>query len=618
MTRTPTILGPAYDAPAQLAADLRINGAKRAMARAELDRAEAAGDADAARLMRWELGLIDLVPTAAEGVSPYRGGTYEQYAEFYGLTLETVPYARERARETRDILFKLQYLEFVLLRSEPTGRAWIDLQREILATYREYIDGCRTGARNDRHCFAGIYIEHGLLRVGQLLSRPGLVPPGDLPAWAEWILALAEDSRAFPIERADMVAQQRHRWVADFLRYLTVLPPDDTSAAVRTRALTLLADGAAYYQSTPLNDNFEILVAQVEAELRKHWGETGTHEQMIRRHYEATVRRAQFHERTGNGLVTATFYRQARTLVEQQRQYFTDDDVARLQRLEQEALDCGIQGGEFKRLGFSIEIPKEIMDYVRETPEATVEAIVGESVHSVPNRARLREEVLKANAQAPLQALLGRTVVAPGKVIGQSVGPEGNLEFDVEFRAMLQTRILGLGVADALTNAAVQVGLTPSHLVAPLGPLGLDEGSMELLRRGCERMIAGDFVSATHILVPRIEDALRQHLKAIGVDTTDYVRRGDGTSRTDDATLGSLMHKKLPDGRTVREYLGGDLWDHLDSVLNRQTGLNLRNDFAHGLARPEHCTPAVAGIVLLLLYQLAGAANSGRPRGGQT
>jgi uncharacterized protein DUF4209 len=588
VTRTPAILGPAYDAPAQLAADLRLNGAKRAMVRAELDRADAAGDAEAARLMRWELGLIDLVPTAAEGFSPYRGGTYEQYAEFYHLTPETVPYARERARETRDILFKLQYLEFVLLRSEPTGRAWIDLQREILATYREYIDGCRTGAGNDRHCFAGIYVEHALLRVGQLLSRPGLVPPSDLPAWAEWILALAEDSRTFPVERADMIAQQRHRWVADFLRYLTVLPPDATAPAFRTRVLALLADAAAYYQSTPLNDNFEHLVAEVEAELRKYWGEKGTHEQMIRRQYEATVRRARFHESTGNGLVTATFYRQARTLVEQQRQYFTDDDVAQLQRLEQEALDRGVQGGEFKRLGFSIEIPKEIMDYVRDTPKATVEAIVAESVHSIPNRGRLRDEVLKANAQAPLQALIGRTVVGPGKVVGQSGGPEGNVEFDVEFRAMLQTRILGIGVADAVTKAAVQVGLTPSHLVAPLGPLGLDEGSVELLRRGCERMIAGDFVSATHILVPRIEDALRQHLNAIGVDTTDYVRLGDGTSRTDDATLGSLMRRKLPDGRTVREYLGGDLWDHLDSALNRQTGLNLRNEFAHGLARPEH------------------------------
>jgi uncharacterized protein DUF4209 len=617
MTRTPTILGTEYDAPAQLAADLRVNGLKRALVRAQLERAEAAADEEAARLMWWELALIDLVPMAAEGVSPYRGGTYEQYAQFYHLTPDTVLYARERAHETRDLRFKLHYLEFVLLRSEPTGPAWVDLQREILTTYRDYSDGCRAGAGTDPHCFAGIYIDHALHRVGQLLSRRGLVPPGDLPRWAEWIVGLAEDSRAFPVERAEMIAQQRYRWVGDFLRHLTVMPPDATAPTLRTRALALLTDAAAYYESTPLNDNFAYLVAAVDAELRKYWGETHTHERMIRRQFEATLRRAEFHKSTGNGLLTATFYRQARSLVEQQRQYFTNDDVARLQRLEQEALDRGIQSGEFKRFGFSIEIPKELMDYVRETPEATVEAIVGEALHAVPNRTRLREDVLKGNEEAPLQALIARTVVAPGKVVGESGGPEGNVEFDVEFRAILQTQVMGLGVVEAVQKAAGKVGLTPDHLVAPLRPLNLDEGSVELVRRGCERLIAGDFVSATHILIPRIEDVLRQHLNAIGVDTTDYVRLGDGTSRTDDATLGSLLYKKLPDGRTVRDYLGGDLWDHVDSVLNRQTGLNLRNEFAHGLARPEHCTPFVAGVALLLLYQLAGAAAAGLSDGAK-
>jgi hypothetical protein len=62
----------------------------------------------------------------------------------------------------------------------------------------------------------------------------------------------------------------------------------------------------------------------------------------------------------------------------------------------------------------------------------------------------------------------------------------------------------------------------------------------------------------------------------------------------------------------VQDYLGGDLWDHFDSVLNSQTGLNLRNEFAHGLARPSHCTAAVAGIALVLLYVLSNVAARGK------
>ncbi|WP_164020080.1 DUF4209 domain-containing protein [Pyxidicoccus trucidator] len=134
---------------------------------------------------------------------------------------------------------------------------------------------------------------------------------------------------------------------------------------------------------------------------------------------------------------------------------------------------------------------------------------------------------------------------------------------------------------------------------------------MLLLRHGCGRLIAQDFISASRVLVLRIEDVLRQHLRSLGVDTTEFKPDvGDGTSRTDDATLGKLMRRALPDGRTIKEYLGNDLWSHIDSILNSQTGLNLRNEFAHGLVRPQHCTPDIAGIALALLYQLANAVSA--------
>lgn len=610
MTRTREILGPEYDAPERLATEL--HSPKRAMVLAALERAEAAGDEDAARLMRWELAFLDLVPVPADGSSPWRGGTYEQYAEFYRLTPDVVAYGRERARETQDLTLKARYLELVLLRTEPRGRAWIDLQREILETYRAYVDGCRGGAGNDPHELVGLYIDRALGRVGQLLSRRGVVTPDDAPAWAEWLVGLAEVSRDFPVKEPAMAAQQRHRWVADYLRHLTSLPSEAASPTLRTRAVALLADAATYYQSTPLNDHFEHVVAETEAELRKSWGEAGTHERMVRRQFDALVRRAELHKSTGNGLLTAEFFRQARALVEQQRQYFTDPDVARLQRAEQEAIDHAVEGGEFASLSYSIEIPKEIMDYVRETPEATVQAIVEQAVLAVPNRAQIRELVRQASAETPVLSLFGRTVIAPGKVVGQTRGEVGKEELEIESRALMQTQLLGIAVIHSAQKGAAQVGLTAAHLVAPLAPMGLDNGSLELIEHGCERLIAGDFVSALHVLVPRIEDALRQHLKAVGFDTTDFrADVGDGTSRTDDATLGSLMRKIRPDGLAVRDYLGADLWDHLDSVLNSQTGLNLRNDFAHGLARPGRCTPTVAGVVLSLLYQLAGVAGRG-------
>lgn len=617
MTQTPALLGPLYDAPARLATGLDHYVVKRDMALVELRRQEADGNEENARLMYWELGLIDLGITPAEGESPYGGAPYNRYAEHFRFTVETPTYARERAAETQDVILRLHYLEFVLLRSEPRGRPWIELQREILEAYRIYVEGCRAGVGNDPACHAGLYIDRALSRVGQLVSRAGVLHAGQPTEWSNWLLTLAEDSRSFPVADPKDAAQMRHRWIAAYLDRLTCLPPEATDARLRARAFSLLEDAAAYYRSTPLNDQFEHRVAEVEAVLAKYWGETGTHERMIRRKFDATLRRAEFQEATGNGLVTAHYFREARQVVEEHRQYFDATQVARLELAEQAAINRAVEGGEFAEIRVPIEVPKEMMDYTRATPEATVQALVEQIVGSIPDRAELAQRAREASAEAPLHAMMSRTVVGAGKVVGESATEAQNLALDVEQQATLMTRLLGAAIAVTASNAAAKVGLAADHLIAPLAPLYLDEGTMVMIKRGCDRLIAKDFISATHILIPRLEDVLRQHLRALGVDTTEFRRDvGDGTSRTDDAPLGSLMRKILPDGRTVRDYLGADLWEHIDSLLNSQTGLNLRNEFAHGLARPNHCSPETAGIALSLLYLLADVARDPgrRPR----
>jgi len=612
MTLTPSLLGTDYDAPAELPVGTDHYSAKRSRALRELERAEQAGEQKVEEVMWWELALIDLTLAPEEGTSPYGGRGYDAYAAHYRLRPETAEYARERATETADIILRLHYLDYVLLNTEPKGRAWIDLQRQILVVWREYVDGCRAGAGADREGFVvGVYIDRALIGMERLFPRPGVLRGQEAADWAEWLVQLAEDSRDFP-SNPEESAWMRHRWVADFLGRLAFLPEDSTGAALRARALDMLDQAAAYYASVPLNDHFEQRVAEREAQLRKHWGETDTHERMTRRTFDAIVRRAEFHgaTRPGGALLTSHFYREARRIAEEHRQYFTADEIARLEVAEQEAINQAISGGEIKEIRAAVEIPREAMDLTRETPEATVEALVAHAAGSIPDRADIARSIRAANAGSPLQAMIPRSVIGPGKVVGESVSEEGNLDLDVEQFATLQTRLAGEAVAYTVASAASAVGLTADHLARPLEPLDLDEGTLAILRRGCERLIAGDHISATHILIPHVEDMLRQQLRARGVNTAEFRRDpASGMSRTDDATLGALMRKTLPDGRTVREYLGTDLWDHLDSILNSQTGLNLRNDFAHGLARPQHCAPEIVGIALSLVYLLAEVAK---------
>ncbi|WP_157758911.1 DUF4209 domain-containing protein [Cystobacter fuscus] len=363
-----------------------------------------------------------------------------------------------------------------------------------------------------------------------------------------------------------------------------------------------------FYEADPLADRGSIRVAEAEAKLRKHWGEKGdkVHERKVRRTFDAIVRRAEFFQKTGNGSITAGVFREARQLVERERRFFTADDIARLQGAEQAALNRALEAGEFVPFTVSLKVPSQFMDYTQETPEKTAVELAEQAVREIPNRKEIAENVKETSAQTPLLAMVKRTLISPGKVVGESNSLQTNLDRDIENRAMSQASLFGAAVSITAARAAKTVGLTEEHLIIPLHPLALDEDSLLFIRRGCERLIAQDFISATHILILRVEDVLRRHLRRLGVDTTEFKADvGDGTSRTDDVPFGKLMRLTLSDGRTVKDYLGSDLWEHLDSVLNSQTGLNLRNEIAHGLARPQHCTAESAGIALALLYQLA-------------
>jgi hypothetical protein len=606
VTSLPDVLGPEYDAPSGLASNLLRHETKRNIALVRLKRIEQDGDPDEIRMLYWELGLADLNVLITDDRSPFGGGEYENFARFYLISEETVPYARARADETKDVILKIHYLTFVLLRSEPRGRAWIALQRELAEAYREFISRCRDDAERDPKGFVGVYIDQALASLRPLLERPGMIPDAEAADWAEWIAALADDSRLFREGDERRREQQRHRWVAPYLSMLTALPADAENMSVRTLAMHLLAEARTYYASDPLNDEFERLVVETEAAIRKHWGEAGTHEGMILHSVDTLRRRAAFHRSTGTGMLTAHFYREARRIVAAHRQYFTERDIADLQSAEQTALAQAVAVGEFKEIGVPMSIPIEDLDLTRETSTATVDGLAEFARRSVPKRDALAAEMAIANRDTPLRGMIGRTIISRDKVVGEAKSEEKNLNLDVEHHAMQLSRLHGAVVGTTVIRAAAAVGLLAQDLLRPLDRLSLTAETRTLIEHAGERLIAKDFISAVHILIPQCEDVLRQHLRATGVDTTRFEPDiGDGSSRTDDATLGALMHRSLPDGRSVREYLGRDLWLHFDSVLNSQTGLNLRNEVAHGLVRPAACSAETGGLALMLLYQLA-------------
>ncbi len=588
--------------------DIDCYFAKRDMALRAIERMKDSEDTEAIDHLWWEVALLRFSPVASNG-GCYMGDSYEVFAVKFGLTPETVRFADTRAVETRDIALKLHYLGFVLDRMPPTGRAWVDRMREMLLSWRQYADECRMAAATNPTGHAAMCVERALKAIGAITSRPGVLRDMEPTEWAGWVLQLAHDVRDFPGDESDESDFWYHRWVAPFLRTLTSLPATASPPPLRHQAFALLEAAAAYYEASPLADHFALLVADVRYELRTHWGETDAHKDKVREQFAALMRRADLHKTTGNGMLTQHFVREALRLAEEHRQYFTAAQVDDLMREERAAIEHAIRAGEFKEVSVSMEFPREYVERLRATPEETMSDLIAEVAIPVPTTG-LREAAAKGETP-PLYLLFPATVVGGGKVVGESPGEEKNLQLEGERNALFLAALAGQAMTTTIVSAASRIGLTTEHLITPLTPLALDDGTIGLIRHGCERMIAKDFISACHILVPRVEDVLRQHLRSRGLPATEFKRDvGDGTSRTDDESVGAMLRGCLPNGITVRAYLGDEFTQHIERTMLSQTGLTLRHSFAHGLAKPEHCTPDNAGIVLAILYKLAAIASS--------
>jgi hypothetical protein len=347
-------------------------------------------------------------------------------------------------------------------------------------------------------------------------------------------------------------------------------------------------------------------VAEVDAALRKHLGDTDTHERMVRRQFESLLRTAAFHREHGSRLVAQSFFREARKLMDKQRQYFDAAEVDELQRLEREALEAAEAGGEFKTVsagGITIDLDK--FDRRQDAANDTVHFLLALRQRAIPNYAALDNEATRIMREHPIQFLFGAATVDRGKVVSEARTEEQHHRRVVQQQTALRAEFVGLELVVTLVRAAQAGQLTSADIVRELGLLGLDEEETEILERGIERFLAEDYISAGHILSSQFENAFLKKLTEVGVEPTRFRTLPDGPTRTDEAALSDLMHSSTPDGRTIRELIDEDAWQFMDRTMVAVDGWNLRNKFAHGLAGKRECVPPVVGVILHHIFWLA-------------
>ena len=290
-----------------------------------------------------------------------------------------------------------------------------------------------------------------------------------------------------------------------------------------------------------------------------------------------------------------------------QRSGAPKDDIDRVHALllERQASYDG-----YKEFSFSINISEPVESVKREFRDRTLtDCICGLAADFQPPSV----ELLKAQAEelqdkSPMQYLITKQVLdeqgkvigkRPGNIIDDSNGIEESIRLTMYEEAKRWQQLTAISlIAPALKQINLDHHMTPNDLVeivtnSPLIP----PDRQNIFLRGLYHDFILDFMAASSLLVPQIENSLRYVLQQNGVIVSKY--ESDGIQ--EEHSLNNLLYK-VP---KVEEIFGQDLLTDLRGLLHERLGFNFRNRLAHGLVtnNNEYASPTSAyawGLVLHL------------------
>lgn len=120
-------------------------------------------------------------------------------------------------------------------------------------------------------------------------------------------------------------------------------------------------------------------------------------------------------------------------------------------------------------------------------------------------------------------------------------------------------------------------------------------GHEEIFLRGIHAGFHGDFLVASSLLVPQIENSIRYVLTNHGVDVTNY---------QDDRTQPVKLLGPLFDVPEMKEIFGESCWFELRGLLIEKTGAELRNKISHGFISNAECYGPAAKNVWWIVLRL--------------
>lgn len=242
---------------------------------------------------------------------------------------------------------------------------------------------------------------------------------------------------------------------------------------------------------------------------------------------------------------------------------------------------------------------KEMNQYVEAMLEGNLDkALQRIAVHYIPKHDETVIQVKELAKEAPISFLCTRQLLDNKGRPTATIGP---LDNDLDGHVINQTsqnmQFTAVFFREVVIELIERHQLTPDLLIEYLykAPL-FDEDNSELISRGLKAYFDGETTVAIHLLIPQIENGIRNLLELTGGSVLNQGRNGGFQLKV----LGELLR----DSKIIG-FLGDDNTKYLRILFTDPRGINLRNKVCHGICSADELGFTYADRVIHILLILA-------------
>lgn len=224
--------------------------------------------------------------------------------------------------------------------------------------------------------------------------------------------------------------------------------------------------------------------------------------------------------------------------------------------------------------------------------DSVEQTLMNIAIGYIPNKEREKDVLDRLVKKTPLTYLMTRVVYDErGRTRNVIKGINDDLESHLIMHIATTMRI-GSAFLMLVIDEGIQRGLLSAESIKnyiSMSPI-LREEKRIILNKGIEAYFNGDYLVALHLLVPQIEDAIRELAEINGQCVLQPKKGGDGYQLR-------LLDDLLRDSRIV-ELMTPNMANYFRILYTDSRGWNMRNDICHGIAMPKNLDRMAADRVL--------------------